>query len=74
MPENEGGKAAFPADGSGGRHRAAIRNLDMNVRKVAGISGVAVMNDGRVAMTRDGARIAGLAHSRSRQGAGRGYP
>jgi two-component system chemotaxis sensor kinase CheA len=58
--EAEGKKVALLVDELIGQHQVVIKSLETNFRKVAGVSGVTIMGDGRVAMIIDVAALVKL--------------
>jgi two-component system chemotaxis sensor kinase CheA len=51
--EAEGKKIALLVDELLGQHQVVIKSLEMNFRKIPGISGATIMGDGRVALILD---------------------
>jgi two-component system chemotaxis sensor kinase CheA len=56
-------RVALFVDALLGQHQVVIKSLDVNYRKVAGISGATIMGDGRVALILDAAGLGQLAAS-----------
>lgn len=58
-----GTKAALFVDALVGQHQVVIKSIEVNYRRVYGISGATIMGDGRVAMILDTAAIASMSRT-----------
>jgi two-component system, chemotaxis family, sensor kinase CheA len=59
--ESDGVKAAVFVEHLNAQHQVVIKSLEANYRRVAGVAGVTIMGDGRVACIVDAAAVVGMA-------------
>ncbi|GAB4058760.1 chemotaxis protein CheW [Uliginosibacterium sediminicola] len=59
--ESDGVKAAVFVEQLNAQHQVVIKSLEANYRRVAGVAGVTIMGDGRVACIVDAAAVVGMA-------------